>query len=294
MSHDVALSVVLLTRNGAETIGAQLEALARQESTVAWELVVADNGSTDGTVDIVESFRDRLPVAGIADASAQPGTSFAANLAVWLTRGAALAFCHDDDEVGDGWLEAMARALSLHDVVGGRLEVDRLNDPWTIAFRGRPESDDLVYWDVPGYPPYAFGSALGTTREAFGRLGGFDEAMVPSSEDMDYCWRALAAGYELHFARDAVVHYRYRSTWSGIFRQARGYAVGNVRLYKKHRRLGLPAVRNPWRELLRRWLVLVKLTLLIRSRASLGRAIWTLGMRVGSLTESVRQRVLLP
>jgi GT2 family glycosyltransferase len=294
MSGQVALTVILLTRNGAATIGDQLEALSRQSWNEPWELVVVDNGSSDGTPDIVEQYRDRFLALRIVDASAKPGPGYACNVGAREARGAAFAFCHDDDEVGDGWLEAMGRALSRHGLVGARLEVDKLNEPWMIVFRGRPQTDGLVLWDVPGYPPYAFGAALGVTRAVHERIGGFDEAILPSSEDMDYCWRAVAAGIELHFAGDAILHYRYRPSWSAMYRQAWGYGLGNVRLYKKHRRLGLPGVRHPWRRLVRRWLYLVKRLLLIHDRASLSHFLWTLGMRVGSLSGSVRERVLLP
>jgi GT2 family glycosyltransferase len=295
VTEDPALTVILLTRNGARTIGRQLEALANQSSSEPWELLVVDNGSSDRTLEIVEEYRSRLPSLRVADASGDRGAAHACNIGASEARGRALAFCHDDDEVGAGWLEAMLSALRKHDVVGARLEVDKLNEPWTIAFRGRPQTEGPVSWDLlSGYPPYVFGATLGVTRAAHERIGGFDETILPSSEDMDYCWRALAAGFELHFTPEAVIHYRYRATWSGIFHQARGYGIGNVRLYKKHRRLGLPAVEKPGRLLLRRWFFLIKLLLLSRNRGSFARFVWTLGMRVGLLGESVRQRVLLP
>jgi GT2 family glycosyltransferase len=294
MPDEPGLSVILLTRNGSATIGDQLEALAGQRSSRGWELLVVDNGSTDDTLEIVERYRDRVPGLRVVDASARSGTSYASNVGIAQARASAIAFCHDDDVVAEGWVEAMTEALAEHDVVGARLDVDALNPDWAVSFRGRPQSEELVRWDVPGYPPYVFGAALGTTRRMIDLVGGFDEDMLPSSEDMDYCWRAIAAGADLHFAGDAIVRYRYRGDWRSVYRQARGYGVGNVRLYKKHRALGLPSVAQPWRELARRWLILLKLVLLIRNRASLGKFVWTLGMRVGSLRESIRQRVLLP
>ena len=82
MSADPALSVVLPCRNGAATIAVQLEALASQFWSGTWELVVADNGSTDESMRIVESFRDRLPALQVVDASAGPGIPATLNAGV--------------------------------------------------------------------------------------------------------------------------------------------------------------------------------------------------------------------
>ena len=49
-------SVILCVRNGAETIAAQLRAMAGQDCPREWELVVVDNGSTDDTLEIVEQY----------------------------------------------------------------------------------------------------------------------------------------------------------------------------------------------------------------------------------------------
>ena len=80
MTEDPALTVILLTRNGARTIGRQLEALANQSSSEPWELVVVDNGSSDRTLEIVEEYRSRLPSLRVADASGDRGAAHACNI----------------------------------------------------------------------------------------------------------------------------------------------------------------------------------------------------------------------
>jgi glycosyltransferase involved in cell wall biosynthesis len=66
LPHPLRLSVVIPCLNAAATIGVQLEALAGQSWEGEWEVVVADNGSTDGSQAIVESYR------GPAGACSQP------------------------------------------------------------------------------------------------------------------------------------------------------------------------------------------------------------------------------
>ncbi|MFA7097562.1 MAG: glycosyltransferase, partial [Gammaproteobacteria bacterium] len=65
----VKLSVIIPCLNAERTIGEQLAALAGQRWPERWEVIVADNGSTDGTLAVVRSFADRLPGLRVVDAS---------------------------------------------------------------------------------------------------------------------------------------------------------------------------------------------------------------------------------
>ena len=67
------VSVVMACRNAEKFVGQQLDALAAQVNVLDWELVVADNGSCDRTLQIVEDYRDRLPRVVLVDASARIG-----------------------------------------------------------------------------------------------------------------------------------------------------------------------------------------------------------------------------
>lgn len=294
MEPGVTLSVVLPTRNGSATIRRQLDALARQSWDGAWELLVSDNGSTDSTRAVVEEFRGRIPNLRIVDSSSRAGVPHACNVGVAESRAPAIAFCNDDDEVAPGWLEAMARALGDHDFVAGRLEHDKLNEPWTIAVRGRPQEDGFVHWSLGTHLPFAFGCTLGVSRALHQAIDGFDEAMHPSGEDADYCWRAQYAGAELRFVTDAVTHYRLRGDLHAIVRQGHNYGIGDVLLYRKHRSLGLPEVAARWRKATRAWLALGKHLLLASNRVHRALFVWNLGWRTGRVRASLANRVLLP
>lgn len=286
------LSVVLPCRNGAATLPTQLEALARQSWDGSWELVVSDNGSTDGTVEVVERYRDRFPSLTIVDSSDHAGLAHALNVGVAAARGKSVTFVNDDDEVAGGWLRAMGDALERHELVAGSLEFDKLNEPWTIEVRGRPQIDGLVEWGFADYLPFAFGPTIGLRRRLHDAIGGFDEAMTPAAEDMDYCWRLQLAGSELRFVPSAVTHYRQRHSLRAVYSQARSYGVGNVLVYKKHRGRALSAVPHPWRRGLRAWAGLGKRFLLVSSKTRLGLAVWHLGLRTGMLRASIEHRIV--
>jgi GT2 family glycosyltransferase len=293
VSAGPALSVVLPCRNGAATIAVQLEALASQSWSGSWELVVADNGSTDESMRIVESFRDRLPALQIVDVSAKPSIPAALNAGVRAANGSLIAFVNDDDEVAPGWLEAIARGLQDYDAVAGRLDHDRLNEPWTIELRERPQESGLMGWGFLDYLPFAAGASLAVRRAAHDSIGGFDEAMVPAGEDMDYCWRLQQAGSTIGFVTDAVVHYRLRSSLRAVYRQGRNYGEGHVLAYKKHRSRGLGRVPHPWRRGLRGWLGLVRRLPGVGSELGRARLLWHAGLRLGLLKGSLKHRVVL-
>ncbi len=119
------LSVILPCFNGAKTIAVQLEALVQQCWSEPWELVVVNNGSTDNSMQIVESYRDRLPNLRIVNAHVPPaprlGVSHSYNVGVQAAKGDAVAFCEADDEVAPDWLATVGTALDRYDFVSGAL-----------------------------------------------------------------------------------------------------------------------------------------------------------------------------
>src|SRR4030066_1864890 len=108
------LSVIIPAFNAAGTIAQQLESLATQRWSEPWEVIVANNRSTDNTVEIVNSFRGRIPNLCVIDAPERPGGAYAINIGGRSARGEPLAFCDADDIVCDGWVAAMGDARARH------------------------------------------------------------------------------------------------------------------------------------------------------------------------------------
>lgn len=289
------ISVIIACLNEAQHISEQLEALSRQcvpEQGLTWEVIVADNGSSDGTPDIARRFADRLNLT-VLDASAQPGPSYARNVAASLATGEALLFTDADDIVADDWLAQMARAFDNHDFVAARLEFRRLNPGWVYHSRGRPQETQLAHYG--DFLPYAFGTSLGVKKQLHDACGGFDAGFT-HSEDMEYCWRLQECGAQLVYVPAAVVHYRFRSERRAIYRQARHYAQSNVYLYRKylerHRTnhtLHLPP--KPKVNLKTLGYLLLHYPRL-RNDADRGSWTWHLGWQLGIIAGAWRYRVL--
>jgi GT2 family glycosyltransferase len=252
--------------------------------------VLADNGSTDRTLAIAETFRERLPRLQIVDSSTRRGAAAARNAGVRAARGAYILFCDADDEVAPGWLESMTQALFDHPVVAARLDHERLNTPWSRSVRhqvsGLTQSD-------PPFLPYTYATALGVQRSAHDSVNGFDESLWLACEDRDYCYRLQLAGATLTLVPQALVYYRHRDTARGIYQQARAYGVGNVRIYRDYRHLG---IRRP--SALRAvvsWVITpIKLVLVVTERRRLPAFAARMGWRVGRVEGSIRYRVWAP
>ena len=93
----MTLSIIIPCRNAARTIEETLQALADQKWPAAWEVIVADNGSTDNLARVVAKYTLRIPHLRLVDASARRGASYARNIGVNAATGEYILFCDADD-----------------------------------------------------------------------------------------------------------------------------------------------------------------------------------------------------
>jgi GT2 family glycosyltransferase len=281
---EVTLSVLMTCLNAADEIAGQLEALAAQESSEPWELVVADGGSTDATLGIVEQYRSRFPALRIVSAADRPGIAHGLNVAAAAARGRVFAICEADDEVAPGWLSAFASALQKHELVASPAETRKLNTP--RVRRSRESSRGLQRSWFPPYLPHASTLGLGVRRDLFERVGGFDESFS-AMQDADFCFRAQLVGAELVLVPEATVHYRFRTGFGDTYRQARRYAESYAQLQRKYKPPGT-RVPGQWKWPLKNWRPI------FRAIAGGGRQrlAWALGWQAGRIRGSVKHRVL--
>ena len=213
------VSVVVPVRNGMPWVEHQLRALATQEIAVGWEVVVADNGSEDGTRTCVQQWSEQSPRIRLVDASARPGAGAARNMGAQSARGRLLAFCDADDVVRPGWLAAMVAALAHSDLVAGMFDF--------TALEGGPGSVPVpAATRHMGFLPYALSANLAVGKEAFGEAEGFREDLA-AGEDVDLCWRLQLAGYRFAVTADAVVDKREHAGGRPMFRAAWAYGRGD-------------------------------------------------------------------
>jgi glycosyltransferase involved in cell wall biosynthesis len=279
------ISVIVPMRNGMPWLEQQLRALVEQECEEPWEVVVADNNSTDESGSVVQEWSSRFPLIRLVDASNAKGPGGTRNVGVEASRGELLAFCDADDVVHPGWLLAHLSALADADVSAGYF------DPWSL--NGLPPPSPPSYAPPPGltlfgFLPAAGSGNLGFRRRAFEDLGGFADDLA-TGEDLDLSWRAQLAGYRYVSSPDAVVARRDQQGFTAVYRRYTSYGRCGPDLFRRYRAQGLR--REPVLAL-KTWLWLaVSTPRLLRPEF---RDHWAriAGMRTGRLVGSVRQKVL--
>lgn len=233
------VSVVIPVLNASEVLPDQLDALTRQTYSGCWEVIVADNGSTDDTFEVAAAFAARLRSLRVLRADGRPGPSHARNVGSREAVGDLLLFCDADDVVSPEWVEAMASASNEAAVLAGSGAEAR--DPHAIDPSERrvpaPSSFRFLPWNRS--------SNIGVHRGVFEALGGFDEQRL-IGEDVDFCWRAQLAGHELRFVADAFVAYRDRSTLSMAMRRQFRFGRAAAGLYQTFSDNGAPDLSLGW------------------------------------------------
>jgi O-antigen biosynthesis protein len=186
---------------------------------ITYEVILVDDGSTDGTREWLEGLRE--PYAVILN-ERNLGFGAATNRGASAARGRILALLNNDLVLRKGWIRPMLRALdSLGSRAGivGNIQLDAATgevDHAGIYFnrKCKPEHDRRD----PGraaallFPIREMAAVTGACvlvrRETWRALGGFDESFVNGCEDMDLCFRARAAGLVNAVAlRSRVLHH---------------------------------------------------------------------------------------
>jgi glycosyltransferase involved in cell wall biosynthesis len=230
VERPVEASVIIPCYNGADTLGEQLESLAAQTWSSTWEVIVADNGSTDDSVAVAAQYQDVLPLT-IIDAGQKKGQAYAYNQGVAASTGNLLLFCDADDVMHPGYVEAMVEGLRNHPYVGGHERQDKINAEWLQA---RAQTNNKVRGLIrSGHRPFVAGCTIGVRRSAYDRVGGFDESIFELN-DMDFAWRLAEEGISPTYIPEAQFYYRSRPTLWGNIQQEYRVGRGFLRVHRRH------------------------------------------------------------
>jgi GT2 family glycosyltransferase len=215
------VSVLIVNWNGAQLLARCLPSVMAQTWTDA-EVVVWDNGSTDGSAAWVEA---HYPAVRVLRGDRNLGFAGGNNAAIRATQSSYVATLNNDAEPDPTWLSSLMGAIesvpdvgmcaskmvraedpSIMDACG--IEVDRAGIAWNRC-NGEPEGrEETAPYEVFG--PCA-GAAL-YRREMLDQVGAFDEDYFAYYEDVDLAWRARRAGWRCLYVPQARVTHRHSST----------------------------------------------------------------------------------
>jgi GT2 family glycosyltransferase len=239
--------VVVPTYNGAEPLALLLDSLRAQ--TLEHHVVVADNGSTDGTPELVAS---RFPEAQVVALPENLGFGGAVNRGIAACAGATVVLINNDVVCKPAFLEAlvgsldpgagvvMAAGVLLEAAAPGRIDSAGVIFDRTLLAVDYLHGKRIDVLAKARDPLGPTGGAAAFDRATFESVGGFDERYFAYLEDVDLVARLLRRGARCRLARDARAVHRHSATLgSGSARKnelmgwSRGYTIGKYRLHER-------------------------------------------------------------
>ncbi len=286
MKASPLLSIVIVTWNVREDLRECLKSL-EAEGMGAVEIIVVDNGSTDGTAEMV---RREFPQVRLLINDSNFGYTKANNQGIRASQGKFILLLNPDTVVLPGALEALVVCAQAHPEAGiigpkllnpdGSLQRSARSFPDigvglfrnTLLGRLFPNNPfvrrylltDFNYDEVREVD-WVSGAAMLVRREVFERIGLLDERFWAYCEDVDLCWRAWQAGFKVLFCPHAViVHKIGRSSDQWLVPSLIQHHKSMWRFYLKNYRHRYPLVLFP----------LIGLGILLRLSGALLKVFW--------------------
>lgn len=256
VSEMVDLSVVIVNWNVCELLRCCLCSLLYPQPEIELELIVIDNGSTDGSVEMV---RREFPVVHLIANSDNRGFPAANNQGLAVARGRYVLLLNPDTEVVGDALSTLVAFADAHPDVGivgpqllypdGRVQPSRRRFPtlataffestWLQPYAPRRLLERYYVSDRPDDIPqdvdWLCGAALMARSEAIAQVGPMDEGFFMYSEELDWCRRFKEAGWRIVYLPAArVIHYEGKSSEQVLPARHVHFQTSKVRYFRKY------------------------------------------------------------
>lgn len=257
------LSIIILTMNEREKIKTCLESLQKDKVVFSSEIVVIDNASDDGTV---EMLRSNYPDVRIIRNDRNRGVGPARNQGLRIAKGKYILILDNDTEVLDTSVSKMLGFMERHKDVGllgaklvypdGSLQLSCRRFPTFFQpfvsriailrripyFRCLLEQHFMKEFDHNSVKEvdYVIGACQLIQREAFEQIGFYDERIFFGPEDCDYALRMWQNGWKvIYFPQATIIHQYCRRTTKASF-VTLAHIKGMLYFFWKHKYLFSP------------------------------------------------------
>jgi GT2 family glycosyltransferase len=249
------LSVIIPHYNGVHHLITCFNALRRQ-SYPHIEIILADNGSTDQSIELT---RQDFPEVKVLEFGENLGYTGAINRGIKQAGGNIIVPLNNDTEVAPEWAQALVDTLLAHPDAGiiackillfDNRDIlhsagDGLGRDGIPMNRGVWQKDEGQF-DGDTYIFGGCGGAVAYRREMLDDIGGYDEDLFMYLEDVDLNWRAQLAGYRAVFAPKAVVYHHLSATGGGAIAS---YYTGRNTIFVLAKDLPALLFRRHWRSI---------------------------------------------
>lgn len=219
------VGVIILNWNGEKLLREFLPKVVANTSKDVARVIVADNGSTDGSLEVLKK---EFPEVEVWSFDENYGFAGGYNRAIKMAEGYEyVVLLNSDVAPSAGWIEPLADYMESHKEVGAcQPKILSYREPEKFEYAGAAGG----YLDKNGYPfcrgrifdqceedkgqydtiekcAWATGACLFVRREIYLEVGGLDEAFFAHMEEIDLCWRIRLAGYEIAAVPQSVVYH---------------------------------------------------------------------------------------
>ncbi len=233
--YSPTVTVIIPTKDRRDEVNECLESIMRQDyPKEKIEVIVVDDGSRDGTTDLVRTFPCRLFVN-----TKSLGQSYCRNLAAREASGEILAFIDSDCVAGKDWLKELVPCFqwdktgAVGGYVDGYFHKSAL-DRYEKAFSPLNMGKHVLYDNGNRSTFYTPTCNLLVRRHVYMETGGINEKMSVG-EDVDFCWRMRRRGYHLLYTPSGVVRHRHRNELGKMMKRRADYGTSEALLYALHR-----------------------------------------------------------
>ena len=214
-------AVVILNWNGKKMLDRFLPSVTAHTQGDA-EVIIADNGSTDDSLDFV---RAQYPGLRIIELDKNYGFAGGYNRALQQVKADYYVLLNDDVEVTPGWIEPVVAQMQQHpdtaicqpkllmydqrdtfEYAGGAGGfLDKYGYPFCRGRMFTSLEQDNGQYNTPGEIFWASGAAMFVRADVWHQLGGLDDDFFAHMEEIDFCWRAKNAGYRVEYCPQSTV-----------------------------------------------------------------------------------------
>lgn len=249
------LSIIIVNWNTKELLDKCLSTIYKHVHDLNYEVIVSDNGSTDGSIEMV---KENYPQAVLVENGKNIGFGSANNTAVKHSSGKNILFLNSDTEIFDNSIKKLYDFLNSNDKIGAcggkLLYPDRtlqhsygyfptfkrivwitISGLLHINFKRKPLG--VIPYDIynPIQVDYIVGADLMVKRSVLDKSGVFDENFFAYFEETDLCYRIKEAGFQVWYVPECQIIHIYGGTFKRFSEEKfKIFTESQFKYYKKN------------------------------------------------------------